>query len=84
MLKIAGLVHSDLKAENILVEVDYELQKVTSVKIIDFGSSFDFDKVNQKIEITTPEYLPPEILEFMEWKQINMLSMQFATEAQKA
>jgi len=43
--------------------------QLTSVKIIDFGTSFDFSRVNQKVEITTPEYLPPEILEFVDFKQ---------------
>ena len=83
LMKMAGLVHCDLKAENILVDVDFLKQEISSVKIIDFGSSFNFDQVNNKLEITTPEYLPPEILEHMEWKQLNMLGMQYATDQQK-
>jgi len=42
------------------------------VKVIDFGSSFDFSKANSAIELTTPEYLPPEVLEFIEFKKMNM------------
>ena len=45
---------------------------MSEVKIIDFGSSFDFSKVNDKVEITTPEYLPPEILDFAEFKKMNI------------
>ena len=35
-------------------------------KIIDFGSSFPFNKLSDYIELTTPEYLPPDILEYLE------------------
>ena len=61
-----GIMHRDLKPENILVADKNDL---STVKIIDFGTSFDFTTVNQKVEITTPEYLPPEILEFVDFKQ---------------
>jgi hypothetical protein len=43
------------------------------VKIIDFGSCFDFEKVNKEVDITTPEYLPPEILEFIDFRMMNMV-----------
>jgi serine/threonine protein kinase len=39
---MVGLVHSDLKPENILLDIDHINKKVKSVKIIDFGSSFNF------------------------------------------
>lgn len=61
-----GLVHCDLKTENILVSIDFERKIVSSVKIIDFGTSFSFENVNRAVEVTTPEYLPPEILEFVD------------------
>jgi serine/threonine protein kinase len=35
-----GIVHADLKPDNILVEFDEEQSKITSLKIIDFGSAF--------------------------------------------
>ena len=38
MFRQIGIVHSDLKPENIMVHV--QDKKVTSLKIIDFGSSF--------------------------------------------
>mgnify|MGYP006130165971 FL=1 len=46
MLAKAGFVHSDLKSENILVRIDHNKREVASVKIIDFGTSFDFDEIN--------------------------------------
>lgn len=35
-----GIVHADLKPDNILVDFDEETQRITSLKIIDFGSAF--------------------------------------------
>jgi len=35
-----GIVHADLKPDNILIDFDEELQKIQSLKIIDFGSAF--------------------------------------------
>jgi len=30
--------------------------------------------VNKKVEITTPEYLPPEILDFIDFRMMNMVA----------
>ena len=38
--------------------------KVESLKVIDLGSAFEFKQINMAVEITTPEYMPPEILDF--------------------
>lgn len=38
-------------------------------KIIDLGSSFPLARTSQNIEITTPEYLPPDILDYIDTKQ---------------
>ena len=70
----AGIVHSDLKSENILVEIDTLQRTVKSVKIIDFGTSFQFTDINYKVDITTPEYLPPEVLDYVEIKNKGILS----------
>jgi len=43
---MTDLVHCDFKSENILISFDFKKRIVSSVKIIDFGSSFDFSKVN--------------------------------------
>lgn len=73
LLQVIGLIHADLKTENILVSFDYRKKIVSSVKIIDFGASFDAENVNKDVEITTPEYLPPEILEFVDFRMMNMV-----------
>ena len=65
LLKLAGIVHCDLKSENILIEMDYTKREVKAVKIIDFGTSFNFSLINSKVDLTTPEYLPPEVLDFV-------------------
>jgi dual specificity protein kinase YAK1 len=35
-----GIVHADLKPDNILLNIDEETMKIHSLKIIDFGSAF--------------------------------------------
>lgn len=63
LFKLAGMVHCDLKAENILVDLDPETKSLRGVKLIDMGQSFLFNHINEDIIVTTPEYLPPEVLE---------------------
>ena len=64
-------MHSDLKPENILIDLD-ENNNV-KLKIIDLGSSFNFQKTSSSIELTTPEYLAPDILDFLENKNTFLL-----------
>ena len=59
-----GIIHSDIKPENILVEyfgnsIDNNF-KISSIKIIDYGSAFFVNDTNS-ISSNTPEYLCPEI-----------------------
>ena len=61
----AGIVHSDLKPENVLILHDISTGQV-SFKIIDLGSSFNFSSLNHDVELTTPEYLAPDILEYLD------------------
>lgn len=67
LLHQAGIVHADLKPDNILIAFDEEAQAITSLKVIDLGSSFllnrEADKLKDQIEFgqSTPEYLPPEV-----------------------
>ena len=59
-----GIIHSDIKPENILIEYignSFEKNfKITSVKIIDYGSAFFVNDTNS-FSSNTPEYLCPEI-----------------------
>ena len=43
---MSGIVHSDLKPENILIEQDEATMQIINMKIIDFGSSFNFTKLS--------------------------------------
>jgi len=56
-------VHADIKPDNILV--DFDGKGIKSLKVIDFGSAFIFNKV-KGVPATTPEYLAPEVLAFMD------------------
>jgi len=58
------IVHSDIKPDNILVMLNEESTDIEQLKLIDFGSSFTTDKFTN-ISGTTPEYLPPEILNYL-------------------
>lgn len=43
LLRKAKIVHFDIKPDNIIVQLDYESQSVKSVKVIDLGSSFEYE-----------------------------------------
>jgi serine/threonine protein kinase len=66
-----GIVHADLKPDNILLDYDPDSQEIKSMKLIDLGSSFlltpEGHVVDQQSEFgsSTPEYLPPEIHHFL-------------------
>ena len=34
--------------------------------MIDFGTSFKFEDIMTSLYVTTPEYLPPEVLQYLE------------------
>ncbi len=63
VLQALDIVHADIKPDNILV--DFDGSWIKSLKIIDFGSSFVFSKV-KSVPATTPEYLAPEVLAFLD------------------
>jgi|FrelakmetLWP11LW_1041352.scaffolds.fasta_scaffold359279_1 dual specificity tyrosine-phosphorylation-regulated kinase 2/3/4 len=65
LLSECEVVHSDLKTENILIKFDEaENYKLTELKLIDYGSSFEFRNIAQ-FSMATPEYMPPEILNYI-------------------
>lgn len=57
-----GVVHADLKSENILVSFNFEKQEVEEIKVIDFGASFMFSDLLDSVRMATPEYSSPEML----------------------
>ena len=57
-------IHGDLKPDNILVNMDYQ-DNISDIKLVDFGSSFKHDS-SMEISAATPEYLPPELLIYLE------------------
>jgi len=40
-----SIVHSDIKPDNILVKMNEDQSDIESIKLIDFGSAFQFDNV---------------------------------------
>jgi dual specificity tyrosine-phosphorylation-regulated kinase 2/3/4 len=64
LLSSCGVVHSDLKTENILIRFDEKSRQLKEVKLIDYGSSFEFTNIAQ-FSMATPEYMPPEILNYI-------------------
>ena len=62
-LHVKGIVHRDLKLENILVEKSDKDNDLV-IKLIDFGASSFFKKnLNLSLKIGTPYYIAPEVLD---------------------
>lgn len=57
------IVHADIKPDNILLEL--KDNKIKDLKLIDFGSAFSHENPSN-ISASTPEYLAPEVLEYLE------------------
>ena len=68
VLSELNIVHSDIKPDNILIELNDDGTEISKLKLIDFGSAFTTDKFSN-ISGTTPEYLPPEILNYLNVRQ---------------
>lgn len=60
LLADLGIVHSDIKPDNILVDEDEHGQ--LRARLIDLGSAFNFSSP-ESLALATPEYMPPEALE---------------------
>lgn len=64
------MVHGDLKPANMLVEFDADRTSVVDIRIKDFQSSFKFDELS-KVRATSPWYLPPEVLDYVDQRATN-------------
>lgn len=62
-----GVIHCDLKSENVLIRYNKKSKKLEDLKIIDFGAAIDLTNPGY-VSITTPEYLPPEYLRLFDSK----------------
>ena len=58
-----GIIHSDIKPENILVQYtkNNDILEISSIKIVDYGSTF-YQSNKSPLISNTPEYLCPEIM----------------------
>ena len=58
-----GIIHSDIKPENILVQYtkNKDILNISSIKIVDYGSAF-YSSNESPLISNTPEYLCPEIM----------------------
>ena len=68
VLAMFRIVHADLKPDNILI--DFDGHRLRDIKLIDFGSAFSYENPSS-ISATTPEYLAPEVLEYLEHRGEN-------------
>ena len=70
MLSELKIVHADIKPDNILIAYNPERRVIEDLKLIDFGSAFSFEQPSN-IQASTPEYLAPEVLEYLENRAQN-------------
>lgn len=80
LLSHKRVVHADLKPENILIKLTADNSDIEQLKLIDFGSSFfapssmddstQRDASGNSITASTPEYLAPEVLSFIERRKV--------------
>ena len=71
------IVHSDIKPDNILFEMNNssKTEPKLKLKLIDFGSAFNFDD-NGNIGMATPEYMPPEVLDILSVNKASRSSIE--------
>lgn len=82
-LQESCIVHADVKPDNVLI--DFDGQVLHGIKLIDFGSAFIYSHEPvgcDKIAATTPEYLAPEVLHFLENKSKHKTSAMLCQQQQ--
>ena len=67
-----GIIHRDIKPENILFSIKGEY---SSLKLIDFGLSTNFNSKREKYSVGTPYYMSPEMLEGKYYFKSDMWSI---------
>ena len=63
-----GIIHRDLKLENILVQQPLDQDKPPMIKLCDFGFAC-FKELNQSqgLRLGSPHYMAPEVVQFQEY-----------------
>lgn len=63
-LNSLGLVHCDIRPENICIQMNQEFTSVEDAKLIDYGQGFSLDELIPNV-MFNPEYHAPELLKYI-------------------
>lgn len=75
-----GIIHRDLKAENIMIRLNKDKTEIEAIKMIDFGFAIFKDTLLQlrtkEKYVGTPNYAAPEIMQQDEYdERVDMFSV---------
>ena len=63
-----GMIHRDLKLENIMVQQPLDQDKPPMIKLCDFGfACFQEGKQDSGLRLGSPHYMAPEVVQFKEY-----------------